>query len=98
MSLRISLVVPEIVNIVIVTHSVNLHCLQENCEFLLIWLTIYTKYIREYHSASLEVTQTNYEQVNDIFEEIEILPMRLHISNESHGEVLGKLSFRWKVN
>ena len=94
MSLRISPVVSEIVNIIVVPHSINLHCLQENDEFLKIWLTIYTEDIREYHSASLEVTQANHEHVNYIFKEIELMTVRLHIANKSHGEVLGELSFR----
>ena len=43
------------------------------------------------HSSSIEIAKADYKQVYHILKESELLPMRLHSSNQTHAELFRQL-------
>ena len=88
MRLRVPSVVLEVVNIIGVPRPIDFHRLQELHEFSETRLSVDTKDVSEGYGASIEVTEANDEQVDQILEQRELFPMRLHRANQAHAESL----------
>ena len=89
--LRVPLIVLEVVNIVGITSSVYFHGLEEEHEFFEVRLPVDTKDVREVHRTSAQVAQADDQQVDNILEEVKLMPMRLHRADQTHAELLRKL-------
>ena len=46
------------------------------------------------HRTRAQITQTNDQQVDDAFEEVKLVTMRLHRSDQTHAELFRQLRAR----
>ena len=91
MRLIIAPVILKVVDIVGIARAVDFHSLEELHELVEIRLSVDTQNVRKVHCACADVAEADHDQVDHVLEEVKLVPMRLHVSNQTHAELLRKL-------
>ena len=91
MRLTVPLVILEVIDILSVARSKDFHRLQKLYKLVEIWLSIDPEDVRKVHRACIQIAQTDHQQMDHVLEEIKLLAMCLHRTNQTHTELLGKL-------
>ena len=91
MGLIIPPVILKVVDIVRISRPIDFHSLEKLDKFIEIRLSVDAQNVRKVHRAGTNIAEANDDQVDHILEEVKLVSMRLHVSHQTHAELLWKL-------